>query len=537
MNISQVMKGIALAGASALLSVCQAADGNEAAASLHHNGLVVTTWNVEHLAYPATDGCTPRTDAEMEKLKAYASSLESDIVALQEVASLKAAAQLFPESDWQLFISEREDSPAYICRKSGRESTQQKVAFAVRKGIKVNDVNTFSPLGLDMVGLRHGLELDVDSELGTISLLNVHMKSGCFVDNYSREEKEACEIFAKQAPILDSWVEAKEKQDSTYVVLGDFNHRLSAPYNRLTMELMKNSDNTVSSLVNTSADMIGCHPYYPAPIDHILVGGFKGDLSKSSTAILFDDMDPKAMLSDHCAVSFELTIPQHPLSTAVKWQVESKEYGYLTRSIYQGATNTINRKPLPNTPWVVMMDIDETVLNNVAYQVGIEQAGQTYHPDTWAAWVKSEKATLVPGVKGFIETVLNKGGKLALVTNRDRTLDHHTWRNLQALGLPVSPENTCLMGRTAEDKSKIDHSMIVNDKDLRRQQIEAGTASCYASANKRHSNFSAHKIVMQVGDNIEDFAKVTQEDADAEALLSSSDGSLVLLPNAMYGSW
>ena len=42
---------------------------------------------------------------------------------------------------------------------------------------------------------------------------------------------------------------------------------------------------------------------------------------------------------------------------------------------------------------------------------------------------------------------------------------------------------------------------------------------------------------MQVGDNIEDFAGVTQESADVAALMADNDGQYVLLPNPMYGSW
>lgn len=546
MKLAQVLTGIAFTGAAAMLSGCQTTSNSAqvqplaAESAIAGKNLIVTTWNVEHLAYPANTGCNPRTPEQISKLKAYAQSLKSDIVALQEVASIQALEQLFPKQDWQLYISERADSPSYTCRKSGRDSTQQKVAYAVRKDIQVNKVSSFSPLGLGMVGLRHGLELDVNTDLGAMSVLNVHMKSGCFVDNYAREQKDACQTYAKQAPILDSWIETKEKQNTPYVVLGDFNHRLSAPYNNMTMKLTTNSDNSRSSIENTTASLIGCHPYYPAPIDHIFVGKLDSNVSKIPKVTPYENMDPKAMLSDHCAVSLQLSASDLPLSTAVNWTVESKEYAYLTKSIYQAATASISQKQLPDTSWAVVMDIDETVLNNVGYQVAIERTGQSYQSETWAAWVKSEQATLVPGVKDFIDTVLKKGGKLALITNRNRSLDRHTWRNLQALGLSVSQQNTCLMGRVAQDKTAIDHKLIVNDKDLRRQQIEAGTASCYQAEGKRHSNFSAQKIVMQVGDNIEDFAKTTQEDANIDALLNKSaksNGSLVLLPNAMYGSW
>jgi predicted secreted acid phosphatase len=42
---------------------------------------------------------------------------------------------------------------------------------------------------------------------------------------------------------------------------------------------------------------------------------------------------------------------------------------------------------------------------------------------------------------------------------------------------------------------------------------------------------------MQVGDNIEDFSGVTQEDANITELLQQWPQKLILLPNPMYGSW
>ena len=549
MKLKRIIHGLMVAGLSIVTSACLSTPNTQdkpleitPSESINQTGaansnLVVTSWNVEHLAYPSSDGCKPRNEQELKKLREYVRSLGSDIVALQEVASIRAVEQIFSKDMWQIYISDRTDSETYLCRESGRTSTQQKVAFAVKKGLSVNRLNTFSELGLNINGLRHGLELEVETPFGTTTLLNVHMKSGCFVDDYSRADTEACKLLAKQAPILDRWIEKKEKQNSPYVVLGDFNHRLSAPYNRLTRELTSNRDKTASSLINSTAGLIGCHPYYPAPIDHIWIGKFDTNVNKAASVMPFEDMLPKAMLSDHCAVSLQLSLPEISFTNSVKWHTKSKEYPYLTRSIYGKATSVINSKILPQDSWAVVMDIDETVLDNSAYQVLTEKAGLGYHPESWAQWVGAEKATLVPGVKDFIETVLKRGGKLALITNRNRDLDHHTWRNLQALGLPISVENTCLLGRTAADKNGIDHKKIKNDKDLRRQQIQSGTAECYLRKNQRHSGFSKQQILMQVGDNIEDFEGVTQEDANIEALLTDSVGQFILLPNAMYGSW
>lgn len=515
---------------------------SESESTEQSTALTVATWNVEHLASPITDGCRPRTQAELTKLKAYAASLNADIVALQEVASADAVQQVFPADQWQIRISERPDNEPYECRGNGLTSTQQKVAFAVRKGIDIKEVDSLDEFGLQMRGLRWGLEMTVDSPFGKMTILNLHMKSGCFVDDYARaaqgdgRNKEACQTFAQQVPILDAWVEEQEKSGHPYMMLGDFNHRLSAPFNSVTLMLNENSDGSDSTLENTAANMLGCHPRYPAPIDHIFVGNItEPGTTKEIVNHHFDDMDN--MLSDHCAVTLTMTPDTLPRTQAVKWQTISKEYRYITHSIYQRATENLKAMDKPKDSWVVVMDIDETILDNSAYQVERDKSGTFYSSKTWAEWVAREDATLVPGAKGFMEAVLAQGGKLALVTNRRRHQDKHTWRNLLEVGLPLTLDNTCLMGRADADKAAMGQNGIINDKDLRRQQVSNGSASCYKDENSRHTDFGKQHIFMQVGDNIEDFKGVLQHEVDVLKLLESADGRLVLLPNPMYGSW
>lgn len=273
----------------------------------------VATWNVEHLAFPIDSGCKPRSTKELSELQQYATNIQADVIGLQEVASKEAVHLLFPAKDWLVIMSERPDSEPYICRGSGRTSTQQKVAFAVRKSIDVLNVIQHDAFSLNSPGLRRGLEIQIPSSFGTFSILNVHMKSGCFVDNYSRAKTEACDTFAKQAPILDGWVEDKEKQALPYIMIGDFNHRLSAPYNHMTRQLFTNTDSSQSTLINTSAHLIGCHEYYPAPIDHIFIGHLSTEnISLVTNVYRFADMQPNKMLSDHCAISLAFDQQETP---------------------------------------------------------------------------------------------------------------------------------------------------------------------------------------------------------------------------------
>lgn len=518
-------------GGSPSASVSQAPGGGA--------GLKFSTWNVEHLAYPADQGCRPRTGADVDALRAYARSLDADVVALQEVASREAVELLFPASDWRTVMSARPDSEPYECRESGRPSTQQKVAFAVRKAIPVLDTRQYAGLGLDLVGLRYGLSVTLDTPGGVAEVLNVHLKSGCFVDDYERGDDEDCEVLAKQATWLDAWVEEKKRAGEPYLILGDFNHRITAPYNRMTRLLAANADGATSTAAILTRDLIGCHPWYPAPIDNIVAGGSLAGLAgETATVQPFVGQETRpleGMLSDHCAVSAAFATEFGELSMAVRWQTESKERELMSLAVYEQATRALSQQAGGQENWVVVMDVDETVLDNSAYQVNLDLTGQSFASDTWAAWVAKERATVVPGALEFIKAVFAAGGRVALVTNRDASLDSHTWANLLGEGFPVSADNTCLLGRTQADKDSVDGARYINDKDLRREQIRQGSARCYGEVAASWREPQA--IVMEIGDNIKDIGGVTQEGANPAELVERHGSEIFVLPNPMYGSW
>ncbi|WP_172449368.1 HAD family acid phosphatase [Bowmanella denitrificans] len=540
MNIA---KFFALMAISSLCSGCVAsppspatvspADAFTTAQSPQPKALKVATWNTEHLAYPGEGGCKPRSNAQLSAMRRYTASLDADVIALQEVDSKQALRLIFPDLHWRLILSDRPDSQPYQCRENGDLSTQQKLAFAIRREVPLLSITHIKDFGLDLPGLRYGLAIRVDAPTGPIDILNLHLKSGCFVDDYLQSDTQACRVLAKQADVLNDWIAQREKPATPYLVLGDFNHRISAPYNRLSRVLLNDERSTKI----TTRNLLSCHPRHSALIDHILAGGMPTERITESAQI-HTYADEGAMLSDHCAVSVSLSADSPTLSTALLWQITSKEYQLLSRAIYQQAQQALAKVPADLQNWVVVMDVDETVLDNTAYQKQTEIAGTGYSPATWDTWVQSEQASLVPGVKPFIEAIFQRGGKLALVTNRNRRLDIHTWRNLQALGIPITTANTCLIGRHASDQDALDHKLIRNDKDLRRQQIVQGDAPCFGHPHESKTSWSEpHNIVLQVGDNIEDFSGLTQQQADIGTVLPQLGKTLFLLPNPLYGSW
>ncbi|QGX63525.1 5'-nucleotidase, lipoprotein e(P4) family [Alteromonas mediterranea] len=226
----------------------------------------------------------------------------------------------------------------------------------------------------------------------------------------------------------------------------------------------------------------------------------------------------------------------HTLSNAVVYQTSSKEYPVLSSFVYNQAIAALPTR-FDNGD-VVVMDVDETVLDNSTYQKERESAGLGYSSKSWADWVKREEATLVPGVADFIDEVIQRNGKVALITNRNKQLDNHTWNNLLAHGLPLTVSNTCVVGRTAEDKEAVGQEGMVNDKDLRRMQLTQGKIACSNTSTDTASTWAApHTIIMQIGDNIEDVGGVTQESANVETLMPRVGTEIFILPNPMYGSW
>ncbi|TMP77502.1 endonuclease [Pseudoalteromonas phenolica] len=275
------------------------------------NTLRIATWNVEHLAEQNNQGCKARTEVDYEKLQAYASNLNADIVALQEVESAKAVARVFTEKEWQIIMSDRADSETYTCRKSGRSSTQQKVAFAVKRSLQVDSTEQIAQLSAPRPGLRQGLQITIKHAGKTLNLVNVHLKSGCFVDDYQNSDREACTVLAKQVKVLDSLLESKSLEEEHWLVLGDFNHRLANTTNRFRKDLlfapglMTENSQSVKLLNNLTDGHNGCHPKYPAPIDHIFVSSPFNDKYQNPSLQFhyFDNMDIEYMLSDHCALS------------------------------------------------------------------------------------------------------------------------------------------------------------------------------------------------------------------------------------------
>lgn len=225
----------------------------------------------------------------------------------------------------------------------------------------------------------------------------------------------------------------------------------------------------------------------------------------------------KTRLQLTCSGTCESPLPIQPIDEGLKWYRRSAERRVLTSQVYAMATQKLNDKVAAGVPngWAVVLDIDETTLNNSQYQQERLDLGLGYSPGSWTDWVNRKAATPLDGVLDFTHSVKQLGGKVVFVSNRMAATEcAQTEANLQSAGF-VYDEILC----------KTDTS----DKNPRFMAVQNGTMP---------STLPAMKVVLFVGDNILDFPALTQDIRKMAATAYAKFGQdFILLPNSMYGSW
>lgn len=172
-------------------------------------------------------------------------------------------------------------------------------------------------------------------------------------------------------------------------------------------------------------------------------------------------------------------------------------------------------------PPAVVLDIDETVLDNSPYQARLVKSGGQYNEATWAEWCKEETARALPGVVAFTQFAAKHGIAVIYLSNRAKDLDTATVANLRKLGRPpAGPEAFLGLGTILPGCEQVG-----TEKGCRRQLVS------------RH-----YRVLMQFGDQIGDFVDVIANTAAGrkQAVANYMDWvgtRWFVLPNATYGSW
>jgi len=210
-----------------------------------------------------------------------------------------------------------------------------------------------------------------------------------------------------------------------------------------------------------------------------------------------------------------------PGALAIKWVRDSEEYATLTRQVYRAAERAVTDAAarLPRgTPWAVVLDVDETALDNSAQQLEQAAYGLPFDTASWNAWTRRVEAGTVPGVAGFIAAVRRLGGHVAWITNRWDTTTDATRANLAAHGLWNDDDRLCLRSSAPADT-----------KAVRRTEVTGGNGPCAWRG-------TAMTVLAYLGDQLGDFPAAGENDPDA-GRDEAFGVRYFLLPDPMYGAW
>lgn len=177
-----------------------------------------------------------------------------------------------------------------------------------------------------------------------------------------------------------------------------------------------------------------------------------------------------------------------------------------------------NLKRLPKAerkmPRAVVVDVDETVLDNSPAQATQIKNNLPFVQSNWTNWVNMRKARAIPGAVDFLNYAASKGVRVFYVTNRNEAEKQATIDNLKSVGFPDVSAETVVV-RTTE-----------SGKEARRQSIS-----------------QKYRIVLLIGDNLNDLSNVFERKSVADRLTEVDKmremfgRKFIVLPNAMYGDW
>jgi 5'-nucleotidase (lipoprotein e(P4) family) len=202
---------------------------------------------------------------------------------------------------------------------------------------------------------------------------------------------------------------------------------------------------------------------------------------------------------------------------ATLWFATSAENYYLFEQTYYYATERLKLKVKehngPLSPSVII-DLDETVLDNSPYMMELLRKGETFSEESWAAWVAKEDARALPGASAFLRYCEENGIQVFYISNRSAEQLDATLKNMTKLMLPFADPEHVMLKQGESDKTP-----------RRRMVSEKSTP------------------VLMLGDNLLDFNNMFVDRSNGfgkDVVKQNAKEMLptyILFPNPMYGQW
>jgi acid phosphatase len=225
--------------------------------------------------------------------------------------------------------------------------------------------------------------------------------------------------------------------------------------------------------------------------------------------------------------------PANDLLNAVLWMQHSVEYRANALASFTLAQLRLEQALVDRTwtaapaeqtgayqdlPPAVVVDLDETLLDNSAYQAWLIQHATTFDAKSWTAFVNAQISTAIPGAVAFANQIDAKGVKLFYITNRTIEEEPATRQTMTRLGFPMG--------------GNVDTVLSV------RKQPGWGSLK----GSRRAFVAKDYRVLLNLGDNFGDFVD-GYRGSEAERLKIFEDNRArwgrewIMLANPSYGSF
>lgn len=259
---------------------------------------------------------------------------------------------------------------------------------------------------------------------------------------------------------------------------------------------------------------------------------------------------------------------QPPL--AELWVQTSAEYRGLCYQAYAAAKDqfedwepllqkgTDGKAYLPGSskPVAIILDLDETVIDNSGFQAFTVKTGSSYNPDIWNAWlefqgINKKAGRTLPGSVDFLNYVHDLGVTPIFISNRAVGSEKATIKVLERAGVDITDIDNRLFLRYPEEErnEQARRALKAFDIDANSKAGKAALAGEGEKEGRRLLTRQKYDVLAYFGDVYGDFepflymAEETQlrhfeqrqESADEHKELWGR--TWFILPNPMYGSW
>jgi len=259
--------------------------------------------------------------------------------------------------------------------------------------------------------------------------------------------------------------------------------------------------------------------------------------------------------------------PSENLPLAELWTQTSAEHAALCLQAYNTAGDQFERwaslfqkrddglayLPGSDKPLAVILDLDETVLDNSGYQAFLYENNTSYNSTTWALWAEFQSINKKAGapVEGSVEFLLKMeemGITPLYVSNRGAAQKEATIKTLKNLGLGMTDIESRVLLRQKGEALQEQEEEILEAGEFDSETVREITEGEGGKEARRRLLRREYDVLAYFGDVYGDFEPFLALADSTRARYEQRKESVVqnserwgrtwfILPNPMYGSW